>query len=135
MNELILNSKSVFELNKDQLDCLVNDLLKSTDKSPLDLLADINKFKYIIETMDKILRDDAKANFIQNFGGSKTEEYLGFKMQLRETTEWKFTDKIDKINNQIKVLQVKLKAEKEKEKLNGEATKTSEGLTLALTLK
>ncbi len=108
--------------------------LKSSHE-PLTEYEMLYKLSFLIKTRLEMIKDSAQENFLERFGGSKTERENGFVITLKEMQEYKYSDSVKDLESEIELLKEQLKQQKEKEKKSGKAITgnvISENLTLTL---
>lgn len=129
----LFNYDALMKLDRDQLDCLVNDV--DTGMSDIDTFTVIKKFEYIIKGLIDRFKEKARESFLITTQGNKSETLNGFKIVATFQEEWKYSQKVTDLEKKIKVLQADLKALKEFEKIKDIAVRTGvvkTGLTLTM---
>lgn len=138
MNNKLINldsaGNSILKLSKDNLLETARNLQSQEDA--LTEFEMLKKLSFLIEMRMEMIKDDAKENFLEKFGGSKTERENGFVISMREMSKYDYSEIVKNMESEIKSLQESLKKQKEIEKKNGSCL-TGEVLseTLTFTLK
>lgn len=137
MNNNLINldsaGNSILKLSKDNLLETARNLQSQED--PLTEFEMLKKLSFLIEMRMEMIKDDAKENFLEKFGGSKSERENGFVISMREMAVYDYSEIVKNMESEIKSLQESLKKQKEIEKKNGSALTgkvLSEILTLTL---
>jgi len=123
MNNKLINldsaGNSILKLSKDNLLETARNLQSQED--PLTEFEMLKKLSFLIEMRMEMIKDDAKENFLEKFGGSKNEKENGFIIMIKEYADYDYSEIVKKMDSQIKKLQAKLKKQKEIEKKSGSA--------------
>jgi len=135
MNNKLMNLDnagiSILALSKNDLTETARSLESKHDK--LTEFEMLKKLSFLIEMRMEMIKDSAKENFLEKFGGSKTERENGFVISMREMAIYDYSEIVKKMESEIKSLQESLKKQKEIEKKNGSCL-TGEVLSEVLTL-
>ena len=110
---------SILKLSKDNLLETARNLQSQED--PLTEFEMLKKLSFLIEMRMEMIKDSAKENFLEKFGGSKNEKENGFIIMIKEYADYDYSEIVKKMDSQIKKLQAKLKKQKEIEKKSGSA--------------
>jgi len=123
MNNKLMNLDnagiSILALSKNDLTETARSLESKHDK--LTEYEMLKKLSFLIEMRMEMIKDDAKENFLEKFGGSKNEKENGFVIMIKEYADYDYSKIVKKMDSQIKKLQAKLKKQKEIEKKSGSA--------------
>lgn len=105
-------------------------------KSNLDPLTEkeaLYKLNFLIDTRLEYIKEEAKENFVDKFGGSQTEKENGFIISLKSVNEYKYSEYVQRLEADLESLKSTIKNQKDAERENAEVVKTNE--VLAFTLK
>ncbi len=104
-------------------------------QSNLDSLTEkeaLYKLKFLIDTRLDCIKESAKEIFTERFGGSQTEKENGFILTLKSVNEYKYSDEVQCLEDEIELLKSQLKQMKDKERKNAEIINTTDQLTFTL---
>ncbi len=125
-NEALINlpENTLINSDRESLDLIVLDTINHLGNSG-DLLHQISlltKFEYILDQLRKsIIKDETMKEIVEQAGGQTVFSINGVKFQIALVKEIKYSNEVKKIEEEIKLLQIKLKAQKETEKETGVA--------------
>ena len=124
------NSVAILEVTKHDLEKIGLNL--KSDLEPITEYSALKKMLYLIDYRMQVIKDQAIENFAEKFGGSKTEKLHGITITLKELTKVSYSDKVQDLEAEIKLLQNQLKQAKAMEIKKAEREVTGETLSLTL---
>ncbi len=124
------NSVAILEVTKHDLEKIGLNL--KSDLEPITEYSALKKMLYLIDYRMQVIKDKAIENFAEKFGGSKTEKLHGITITLKELTKVSYSDKVQDLEAEIKLLQNQLKQAKAMEIKKAEREVTGETLSLTL---
>ena len=124
------NSVAILEVTKHDLEKIGLNL--KSDLEPITEYSALKKMLYLIDYRMQVIKDQAIENFAEKFGGSKTEKLHGITITLKELTNVVYSDKVQDLEAEIKLLQNQLKQAKAMEIKKAEREVTGETLSLTL---
>lgn len=124
------NSVAILEVTKHDLEKIGLNL--KSDLEPITEYSALKKMQYLIDYRMQVIKDKAKENFAEKFGGSKTEKLHGITITLKELTKVSYSDKVQDLEAEIKLLQNQLKQAKAMEIKKADREVTGETLSLTL---
>jgi hypothetical protein len=124
------NSVAILDVTKHDLEKIGLNL--KSDLEPITEYSALKKMLYLIDYRMQVIKDKAIENFAEKFGGSKTEKLHGITITLKELTKVSYSDKVQDLEAEIKLLQNQLKQAKAMEIKKAEREVTGETLSLTL---
>lgn len=124
------NSVAILEVTKHDLEKIGLNL--KSDLEPITEYSALKKMLYLIDYRMQVIKDKAIENFAEKFGGSKTEKLHGITITLKELTKVSYSDKVQDLEAEIKLLQNQLKQAKAMEIKKADREVTGETLSLTL---
>jgi len=124
------NSVAILEVTKHDLEKIGLNL--KSDLEPITEYSALKKMLYLIDYRMQFIKDQAIENFAEKFGGSKTEKLHGITITLKELTKVSYSDKVQDLEAEIKLLQNQLKQAKAMEIKKADREVTGETLSLTL---
>ena len=122
MKELInFQDNPLTHLDKTAIDCKVGDIILSIPpKQSLEAMELIYKFEYLLSQLKtSVLKERAKKDFLDKFGGQTNVSDGQCKLSLALIKKYEFSDKVAELENKKKKIEADIKAQKEKEKIDG----------------
>lgn len=124
------NSVAILDVTKHDLEKIGLNL--KSDLEPITEYSALKKMLYLIDYRMQVIKDKAIENFAEKFGGSKTEKLHGITITLKELTKVSYSDKVQDLEAEIKLLQNQLKQAKAMEIKKADREVTGETLSLTL---
>jgi len=124
------NAVAILEVTKTGLEKVAQSL--HSDLEPITEYSALKKMQYLIDYRMQWIKDNAIENFAEKFGGSKTEKLHGITITLKELTKVVYSEEIQKLEAEIKLLNNQLKQAKAMEIKKAEREVTGETLSLTL---
>jgi hypothetical protein len=143
MNELIKpdNLSTILSYSKADCEAMQTEIKGIViDTEPKITFQNYSALKKLYDIIDKVLKDEetksqARAGFLNQFGGSKTELVYGYKTTLTQTGEYEYSQELQKELEDYKADGEILTAKKELERKQGIAKLIDTKENLSFTLK